>query len=65
MKLPRINCKYFDWGAGGKCNKLSKFLSIFRRSCPEIFNQSPKNCKIHAPFQKPSMLSPPVPPPCR
>jgi len=65
MKLPSINCVHFDWGSGGKCNKLPKTLNIFRKSCPEIFNPSPKNCKLHKSFPKPDKFLPPAPPPCR
>lgn len=62
MKLPRINCIHFDWGAGGKCNKLPKFLKYFRRSCPEKFNISPQACKLH---EKHLQFDRPTPPPCR
>lgn len=64
MKFPNINCVHFDWASGGKCNKLPKFLKLFKRSCPEIYNSIPKECKLHEPYIRNKLL-PPEPPPCR
>jgi hypothetical protein len=65
MRSPRINCIYLDWGAGGKCNKLPKFLKYFRRNCPEIYNSTPLSCKLHEEYSSFNPTSPLVPPPCR
>lgn len=65
MKIPKINCIHFDCGAGGKCKKLPKRFKFFRRGCSEVYNLSPKKCKLHEPFPRPNRLTPPEPPPCR
>ncbi len=65
MKLPRINCIHFDWGTGGKCNKLPKRFKYFRRSCPEVYNFTPLNCTLRKKHEHFSITNPPVPPPGR
>lgn len=65
MKLPRINCIHFDWGSGGKCNKLPKRMGYFRRGCPEIYNNNSPTCKFYEKHRSFSLTYPPVPPPCR
>lgn len=60
MQMPNINCQYFDWGSGGKCNKLPKRFKYFRRTCVKF--KSTAVCEMQEHWPKNVV---PVPPPAR